>query len=200
MNKNITKLLLSAALMLCCTFSAWAQLGTPPDDEIWYLTEEGEILDDGDYDVGETLCSLKITEHDSYGGYFYIRFNGNVTEINDEAFYDEDDLTAVSFPNTVVWIGRETDGTGVFEDCDNLELVTVPASVKYIGDSAATSIVINCGGVLVEITNYDDSTVTLYGLKKVEFIKENDVPAVRVTYADDSTATYENPKKVEFEK
>ena len=136
MNKNITKLFLSAALMLCCTFSAWADLGTPPNNEIWYTTEEGEILDDGDYDVGETLCSLTITAHGSSDGHFYIRFSGNVTEINDEAFYDEDDLTAVSFPNTVVWIGRETDGTGVFEDCDNLESVTVPASVKYIGRCA----------------------------------------------------------------
>ena len=59
---------------------------------------------------------------------------------------------------------------------------------------------INCDGVFVEITNQDDSSVTLFGLKKVEFIKENDTPAVRVTYADDSTMTYENPKKAEFKK
>ena len=69
------------------------------------------------------------------------------------------------------------------------------------GDPDVESIAIEVyDGVLVKITNQDDSTVTLYGLKKVEFIKENDVPAVRVTYADNSTVTYENPKKAEFKK
>ena len=34
MNRNILKLLLSAAFVMCCTFSALAQLGTPPGNEI----------------------------------------------------------------------------------------------------------------------------------------------------------------------
>ena len=87
-----------------------------------------------------------------------------------------------------------------FVHAGSLSINPFHAYLKDNGGSAATSIVINCDGVLVEITNQDDSTVTLYGLKKVEFLKENNVPSVRVTYADNSTATYENPKKVDFEK
>lgn len=78
---------------------------------------------------------------------------------------------------------------------------------KSIGDNEAyltggpnveSIAIVVCEGVLVKITNQDDSVVTLYGLKSVEFLKANDEPAVRVTYKDDSTKTYTNPKKVEF--
>ena len=64
-------------------------------------------------------------------------------------------------------------------------------------DAESIAIVLN-GDVFVKITMQDDSVVTLYGLKSVEFLKANDEPAVRVTYKDDSTKTYDNPKKVEF--
>ena len=138
MKRNIFRFLLSAVLMMCCTVGTNAQLGTPPNNEIWYLTKDGGMLDDSKYKVGKTFCGRTIIEHNPYKWFnkYIIKLSDDVTEINDEAFYDEDDLTAVSFPNTVEWIGRETDGTGVFEDCDNLESVTVPASVKYIGRCA----------------------------------------------------------------
>lgn len=136
MNRKILKLILSAVLVMCCAFSALAQLGTPPNDEIWYLTKDGGILDDSKYKVEKTLCGQTITQHWSWDNKYIIKLSGDVTEINDEAFYDEDDLTAISLPNTVVQIGGATDGTGVFEDCDNLKSVNVPASVKYIGRCA----------------------------------------------------------------
>ncbi|MDO5343196.1 MAG: leucine-rich repeat protein, partial [Bacteroidia bacterium] len=136
MNRNIFKLLLSAVLIMCCTSPALAQLDTPPNDEIWYLTKDGQKLDDSKYKVGKSFCGHTIISHDFWFGKYIIKLNGDVTAISDEAFYDEDDLTAISFPNTVVWIGGATDGTGVFEDCDNLKSVIVPASVKYIGRCA----------------------------------------------------------------
>ena len=138
MNRNILKLILSAVLVMCCTSPALAQLGTPPDNEIWYMTKDGQKLDGSKYNVGQTLCGNTIHSQipDYVGDYWIIEFSGNVTEINDKAFYDEDDLTAISLPNTVVQIGGATDGTGVFEDCDNLKSVNVPASVKYIGRCA----------------------------------------------------------------
>ena len=102
---------------------------------------------------------------------------------------------------------KELTETGLYEQQDgefvkvgSLGIDPFRAYLKDNGGSAAETIVINCDGVLVTITNQDDSTVTLYGLKKVEFLKENNVPSVRVTYADNSTATYNNPKKVEFGK
>ena len=36
MKAKITRLLLTAVLTMCCTVMAWADLGTPPNNEIWY--------------------------------------------------------------------------------------------------------------------------------------------------------------------
>ena len=115
MNRNILKLLLSAAFVMCCTFSALAQLGTPPDKEIWYMTTDGQKLDGSKYNVGQTLCGNTIRSQipDYVGDYWIIKFSGNVTEINDEAFYDEDDLTAISLPNTVVRLQYEGQERGL---------------------------------------------------------------------------------------
>ena len=86
---------------------------------------------------------------------------------------------------------------GEFVHTNSLNIDPFRAYLKDTGSSALTRIVID-GGTLVKITNQDDSTVTLNGLKEVEFIEENGTPAVRVTYKDGSTVTYLNPKKVEF--
>lgn len=88
---------------------------------------------------------------------------------------------------------------GEFVHTNSLSIDPFRAYLKNNGSSALTRIVID-GGTLVKITNQDDSSVTLFGLKKVEFIEENNVPAVRVTYDGGSTVTYNNPKKVEFGK
>ena len=89
---------------------------------------------------------------------------------------------------------------GEFVSTGSLGIDPLHAYLKDNGGSAPETIVINCDDVFVEITNEDDSVVSLYGLKKVEFINQGNTPAVRVTNADDSTVTYENPKKVEFGK
>lgn len=135
-NRTFFRFLLSAVLMTYSTVMANAQLGTPPNNEIWYLTKDGGILDDSKYKVGKSFCGHTITGHYSWFNKYIIILSGDVTAISDEAFYDEDDLTAISLPNTVVQIGGATDGTGVFEDCDNLKSVNVPPSVKYIGRCA----------------------------------------------------------------
>ena len=52
-------------------------------------------------------------------------------EMADGAFYDCDDLTSVTIPNSVTSIGDEA-----FHACDNLTSITIPNSVTSIGDSA----------------------------------------------------------------
>ena len=86
---------------------------------------------------------------------------------------------------------------GEFVNVGSLSINPFHAYLKDNGSSGVERIVID-GGILVKITMQDDSVVTLYGLKEVEFIEENGTPAVRVTYKDGSTVTYLNPKKVEF--
>ena len=82
MNRNILKLLLSAAFVMCCTFSALAQLGTPPNNEIWYTTDNGKKLTASKYEVGKSLCGSTISEHGELNGHYYIKFISNITATN----------------------------------------------------------------------------------------------------------------------
>ncbi|MCQ2316571.1 MAG: hypothetical protein MJZ85_07825 [Bacteroidales bacterium] len=88
--------------------------------------------------------------------------------------------------NGIAFYNWEGKGIG-----DNTAYLTGDPNVESI------AIVLN-GDTWVRITDRNDDTVIIYGVKKVEFLKENGRPVVRVTNADNSTVTYENPKKAEF--
>ena len=149
MKSNFTRLLLSAVLMMCCTVGAWAGLGTPPDDEIWYTSYDGNALEPYDKNVfGATYQSNTYNN-----GKGVIKFNGPVTQVGDYAFYDTD-LTSISLPNSVKSIGYaafywmdymteislgnsvETISEQAFYDCDGLETIAIPASVTSLGKKA----------------------------------------------------------------
>ena len=149
MYKNIKNLLFSAALMLCCTFSAWAGLGTPPDDEIWYTSRDGNVI--APYYDNVFGASIQSNTYDNGKG--VIKFNGPVTTVGEYAFYGTY-LTSMSLPNTVKSIGYrafywmnymkeislgnsvETISNDAFRDCDGLETIDIPASVTSIGEYA----------------------------------------------------------------
>ena len=182
MNRNILKLLLSAAFVMCCTFSALADLGTPPDNEIWYTTDNNSKLTAGKYDVGKPLCGTTISEHGESDGHYYIKFNANIEYIDENDFDNEDHITEVSLPSTITsiremafndcdglvtfhmpnsvinlgycafyhcdklknltlgsglkYIGASDETYGVFEECDELEVIAIPASVILLGRNA----------------------------------------------------------------
>lgn len=56
-----------------------------------------------------------------------------VTEIADEAFYNEKAIVSVELPDTIIRIGKWS-----FEECENLISVNIPSSVKIIGNYAFT--------------------------------------------------------------
>ncbi|MGN1126471.1 MAG: leucine-rich repeat domain-containing protein, partial [Ruminococcus sp.] len=58
-----------------------------------------------------------------------IQFNSKLKTIGDSAFSYNSDLSIVSLPNSVTTIGR-----AAFSNCEKLKYVTIPASVKSIGD------------------------------------------------------------------
>ena len=112
---------------MCCVFSASAQLGTPPNDEIWYTTSDGNVCTPYDPDAfGATIIS-----NDYANGHGTIKFNGNVTRIGYQAFFFRDSLTSVTIPNSAVSIGN-----AAFENCYSLTSVTIPNSVVSIGIGA----------------------------------------------------------------
>ena len=62
------------------------------------------------------------------------KFDGktySVTAIGNGAFFDYDNLTSVTFPNTIKEIGEDA-----FYDCNNLTSAVLPKSIKTIGDKA----------------------------------------------------------------
>ena len=66
---------------------------------------------------------------DSETGEGVITFDGDVTTIGEDAFYNCDNLTSVNIPDSVTTIGDDA-----FHDCDSLTSVTIPDSVTTIGD------------------------------------------------------------------
>lgn len=182
MKRNILRLLLSAAFVMCCTFSALADLGTPPNNEIWYTTDNNSKLTAGKYDVGKPLCGKIIRAHGEKNGHYYIKFDAIIEYIGESDFNSEDHITEVSLPNTITsirdkafndcdglvtfhmpnsvinlgycafyhcdklknltlgsglkYIGSYGETYGVFEECDALEAVAIPASVTLLGRNA----------------------------------------------------------------
>ena len=124
---NKLKLFLSAVLMMCCTVSALAQLGTPPNDEIWYTTTDGNKCNPSNSDVfGATIIS---NEYEN--GHGTIKFNGNVTSIGADAFEYCSSLTSITIPGSVTSIR-----TYAFWQCSSLTSITIPSGVTSIGDFA----------------------------------------------------------------
>ena len=155
MKRNFFRLLVSAVLMTCCTVMAWAGLGTPPDDEIWYTTINDEILNadfsevfgseviSNTYENGKGVIKLekpitKIGDH-AFNGYSRIShfalksisLPNSVKIIGYSAFYWQDNLTEISLGNSVETISDEA-----FRECDGLKTIAIPASVTSIGKLA----------------------------------------------------------------
>mgnify|MGYP003312175879 CR=1 FL=1 len=132
MKRKITRLLLSAVLMMCCTVMANAQ--EPDVTKIEY--ESGKfmyfILDDANHTATVTYCEeeytgeIQIPTTVSYNNTIY-----SVTSIGDYAFDDCSDLTSVTIPNSVTSIGQYA-----FSMCAKLASITIPNSATSIGQYA----------------------------------------------------------------
>ena len=96
-------------------------------NEIWYTSTDGQIVTPYDSNVfGANIVSN--TYENSKG---VIRFDGDVTEIGDGAFYECNKLKTITIPDSVVEIGNYT-----FYSCSNLQNIHLPQNVTSIGVSA----------------------------------------------------------------
>ena len=75
--------------------------------------------------------------------------DGSVTVIGDRAFYDCDNLTSITIPDSVTSIGYSA-----FSYCSNLTSVTIGSGVTSIGDRAFYG----CGDCLTSIVFEDTTT------------------------------------------
>ena len=105
---------------------------TPAANEIWYTaTAKVEPTFDDSLTFGSDVVS-NVWDSETKRG--VIAFDGDVTMIGDDVFYNCDKLTGVTLPESVTLIGKNA-----FYDCDGLTEFTIPDSVTEIGSSAFNS-------------------------------------------------------------
>ena len=180
MNTKITRLLLSAVLMMCCVVRANAQLGTPPDDEIWYTTIDGKICNPSKY----ADLDIAITENHYANGHGTIKFDRETTSICESMFFRCSNLTSVSIPNSVTSIGATA-----FYECTSLTSIIIPGGVTSIGDAAFTY----CSGLTSIIIPGSVTSIgrrAFYGcinLSDVLFLGSGDITLGESCFVDPAT-------------
>ncbi|MBE6174418.1 MAG: hypothetical protein E7147_02590 [Rikenellaceae bacterium] len=98
-----------------------------PNNEIWYTSDNGNIITPYATDV----FGANIVSNTYENGKGIITFDGNVTSIGDSAFDACYSLTSITIPNSVTSIEDHA-----FECCISLTSVTIPDSVTSIGEVA----------------------------------------------------------------
>ena len=109
--------------------------GEQPNNEIWYTSTDGEIVNP--YDA--TVFGANIVSNTYVNGRGVIRFDGDVTSVGNSAFLwsgsgNARNLTSVYLPETVTLIGNSA-----FFQCSNLTEIKIPDAVTSIGYNAFLS-------------------------------------------------------------
>ena len=118
--------------------------------EIWYTSVDGNIVEP----YNSSAFDANIVSNTYTNGKGVIKFDGNVTTIENGAFGMCESLTSVNIPDSVTSIGDKaftlctsltsvnipdsvtTIGDAAFSNCDSLTSVNIPDSVTTIGDAA----------------------------------------------------------------
>lgn len=109
----------------CGEFKFYGDEDIEPSHKITYTSTGGKVEPYND-DFGADIRSNK-TE----GNQGVIRFWGPVTKIGYRAFYNCDNLTSITIPDSATEIG-----SNAFAYCKNLTSITIPDSVTLIDDNA----------------------------------------------------------------
>ena len=98
----------------------------PANNEIYYVTTDGNTLEpNAESDFGAKLVS---NTYDYNNGFFVLKFDNDISQIGDYAFYKYTSLRNVAIPECVTSIGEQ-----VFHGCTSLTSITIPDSVTSIG-------------------------------------------------------------------
>lgn len=124
------------------------EIQLPPNNEIWYTTNTGNIVNlsndyEGEQPISNTYENGKgimrfandVTDlseaFDDEPRLTSVIIPNSVTNVGYYAFYDCNNLTSINIPNSVTCIDQCS-----FRDCNSLTSIDIPDSVTYIGDNA----------------------------------------------------------------
>lgn len=128
--------------------SASIEVGIPPNNEVWYISGDGQIITP----EKANAFGANIVSNTYENGKGVIKFDGPVTQIGYWAFYYAENLIEISLPKSVLSIcfrycknltrvsipqnGLLYIEQSAFQDCLNLTHFTIPSSVISIGSYA----------------------------------------------------------------
>ena len=144
-----------------------------PNDEIWYTSSEGSVVQPYKFDVfGATIISNTYSD-----GKGVIKFDGNVTSIGNWAFFQCSSLTSITIPNSVTSIGDNA-----FRGCSGLTSIAIPNSVTSIGDyafrgcSGLTSIIVESGNTKYDSRNNCNAIIETATNTLIAGCKNTEIP------------------------
>jgi len=131
---------------------------TPPNDEIWYTSTDGEIVEPDE----DSIFGAEIVSNTYKSGKGIIKFDGDITTIGEDAFSDCEELKSINLPSSIITIeecafdscvnlseavlhnGIISIGDEAFWDCDGLTTITLPNTLNSIGEAAFE----DCGNLI----------------------------------------------------
>lgn len=129
-NGKLTALKVGTAVVsvIAANFSASCSvMVNKPNNILYYTSSDGNVAIPFD----ETAFGAKILSNEYSGGMGRIIFDGPVTSIGRNAFYQNKTLKTIDLPETV-----STIGDNAFNNCVQLNAINIPESVASIGIAA----------------------------------------------------------------
>ena len=170
-------------------YAQW-QENAPTIDPTWqilYTSTNGNIVTPNKTGV----FGANIVSNEYKDGQGVITFDGPVTSIGYEAFYQCESLASITIPNSVTSIGNRA-----FYGCSSLTSVTIGNSVTSIGNdafykcSSLTSVTINSNDIVSREYTYSSNIGTIFGSQVTEYAIGNSVTCIgKYAFEDCSSLT-----------
>lgn len=101
------------------------EIGMPPSNEIWYKSNDGQIVEPMVQDFGAPYIDSVIED-----GIGKMRFNGVVTSVGYYALGGRSNLTQIYLPEGLTYIGSQA-----LAGCNNLHKVVFPSTLASMGSN-----------------------------------------------------------------
>lgn len=101
--------------------------GPQPTNVIYYTSTDGNIVTP----YATNVFGASIVSNEYVNGRGVITFDGDVTSIGENAFYNKWKINSIRLPNTVISIGNSA-----FYNCSGFASIVIPENVISIGNSA----------------------------------------------------------------